>query len=579
MKILGLNIYHADSSAAVFDNEKILVAIEEERITRVKHAGGFPFESIKYCLESSQLKIDDIDQICINYNSSYNLLSKIFFTFKNLIRSYKLIKNYLFSKKLNLKKNFEIFFKLSKKINFHFCPHHISHVYSAIVPSGFEDGICLSYDGSGDFSTVEIYEFKKFQIKLINKINFPHSLGLLYQTITQYLGFDDYGDEYKVMGMAAYGKPLYEKEIRNLITVKNGEIKLNLNFFNLENLENISVHQSGIKFNKFFYKTLDHYLGGQRFINDEIEIRHFNIASSLQKVFEDSVLEICNFWNKKNYKNLCITGGCAFNTLANGKIYHTDKFKNIFIPFNPGDAGGAIGSVFHFLENKKLLKRDKSHTNPYLGKLYVKEDIMNSIKEFEKYKKSKIVYTHYENFDDLINETSNLLKKKNIIGWFQDNSEFGPRALGNRSILANPSISNVKELINKIIKKREEFRPFAPSVLKEHQEDFFNVQENFNSRYMNLVGKVKNSKKKLIPGVVHVDDTSRIHSLDEKSNRKYYKLLKEFYKKTNLPILLNTSLNIKEPICETPLDVLRSFIDTEINYIILGNIIIKNNDK
>lgn len=575
MNILGLNSYHADSSASVFKNNQLVVAIEEERLSRIKHHSGFPIRSIEYCLSVAKLKPQDIDLVCVNFNKNYNLDKKFLYLLKNFYKSKSLFQSYIKSGKANFKKDIYSFFQ--KKIKIHYSPHHLTHVYSAIVNCGFNNGLCISFDGSGDFSTMEIYEFTNLNLKLVCKTNFPHSLGIFYQAITQYLGFHDYGDEYKVMGMAAYGKPIYENQLKKIINWKNGIFNLNLNYFQINELTLAKQATKNNKFFKLYNNYLDHLLGGQRFPGEAINQRHYNIAASLQKIFENVLIEICSYWNKKNYTNLCITGGCAFNTLANGKLLSSLKLEKIYVPSNPGDGGGSLGSVYDYLINKKKYSKIIIKKNPYLGKKYTKYEVLSAIQKYEDSNKMKLKFRFFNKFDNLTAFTAKKLSQNKIVAWFQDEAEFGPRALGNRSLVANPGYKGIKNFMNSIIKQRERFRPFAPSVLSKYQSDYFIVNKNFKSPFMNLVVKVKSSKRKKILGVLNVDKTSRVHTVEKKTNIKYYKLIKSFFKQTNLPMLLNTSLNIQEPICESPEDVLKSFVNSNVSIIVINNVVIFNN--
>jgi carbamoyltransferase len=576
MKILGINSFHADSSACIIIDGKIIAAVEEERFVRIKHYKGFPVLSINFCLNYCGLKIEDIDYIAVNHNPNYNLHKKIFFGILHLLNIrfwYSKFRN--LSKKKSIKLNLYKFFGCTKNIKIQYIPHHLSHIASSVLCSGISNGLAISYDGSGDFSTFEAYSVKENNIKIIKKINFPHSLGIFYQSFTQFLGFHEYGDEYKFMGLSAYGKNQYVNKVRNLISSKNGSFQLNLKYFSHQSSIDESEFSSLSPFNDrlYSYKFINLF-GKPRGKNEIISSRHKNIAYSVQFVFEESLIRLINYYKKKTKaQNLYLSGGCALNSLANMKIINNIDFQKVFIQPNAGDAGGALGAALYVSQLRDKNFVNKKISNMYLG---IKESNKEIKRTLDKYflKNSKFIYTKYSNINKLCKVVAIKIKNNNVIAWHQGRAEFGPRALGNRSILANPSDIKIKNIINKKIKLRELFRPFAPSVIDKFADKFFNLKNNFDYTYMNAVCTVKKKMEKVIPAVLNIDNTARIHVVKKKDNSAYYKLLNYFYKLTKIPVLLNTSLNINEPISNISEDTVKTFLNSRIDVLVVENYLI-----
>ena len=575
MIILGLNLFHADSSVCLIKDGKIIHSMEEERFKRIKHYSGFPSESLNQILKNTGTRIEDIDYITTNKSSYYNILGKIRFNLSNL--GYTFINNY-FREKSNRTKSiisqlnkFGNLKNLKKIIDI---PHHLSHISYSYFLSGFEDCFGLTVDGSGDFSTSESFKIKSGKIKMLDKILFPNSLGIFYQAFTQFLGFRRYGDEYKVMSLASYGKPKFTTKIREMIEIDSQfNFKLNLKYFNHHkigfNLFNVTGYPI---FNDLFTREIEKKLGiSTRYKNQELKDTHYDIAASMQSVFEETVFDKINFIKKKtNLNKACFSGGCFFNSKMAGKIKDNTDLEDIYIGSNPGDAGGAIGSAL-YLSNKlsknfNSLKKDKiSYAFNY--------DELSTNEIFKKYD-DLITVKIVENNDELVDKTSELLKSNKIIAWFQSGSEWGPRALGFRSILANPAMKEVAEEINLRLKKRENFRPFAPSICVDDYSQYF--EDNYDCSFMNYVVKVKDNAKNKVPAIVHVDGTSRVQSVSVNDNKLFYDLIKSFKNKTGIYCLLNTSFNIDEPICESPDDAISTFLRSNLEYLIINkNILTK----
>lgn len=572
MKILGLNINHPDSSACLIVNGKILFAVEEERYSRIKHHSGFPLHSIKNCLDAGNININDVDYITINTNFFSNIFQKLKFSLKNFNSFKKLNK---LSLKNNITNNLKNYFHLKKKIKVKFIDHHDSHLYSSYFLSGFKDSVGLTIDGAGDFCSTVAYSINNNQFKILKKIYYPHSLGIFYQSMTQFLGFNDYGDEYKFMGLASFGKPIYLNKVYEIISPFNKK-----NFFNL-NLDLFSFHKNNLNFNfennspyfpDLFNSKLEDLIGfKKREKNEVIEEYHKDLAASVQFAFEEIVLSMIKYLKSKiDSENLCLSGGCALNSKMNGKLLDNKIFKNVYIQPSAGDAGGALGSAM-YIQNKYEKIDIGSFNNSLLGPSFSNNEISKSINKILNDKEFNIKY--YDNFDEIIKITASSISKKKIIAWFQDRMEWGPRALGNRSILADPRDPDIQRIINSKTKKREEFRPFAPSVLDKFKDKYF-IMNNVNSNYMLNVFRAKEITKKLAPAVVHIDGTSRVQTVSERNNQKFYNLINEFYKLTEVPILLNTSFNKNEPIVCTPEDAINCFKNTKLDILVIQNFII-----
>lgn len=564
MIILGLNIMHEDTSAVLFRNSELLSAFEEERFNKIKHTISFPINSIKRCLTDNNLNIDDIDFIAVNYDKKYNFLEKFFFYFTNL-NKINFFNNLLsIKKKISIKNIIEKELNLKVKAKIIFVPHHYAHHLSSFYFSGFKETLSLSIDGTGDFSTIEAYYFKNNTSKLILKKLFPNSLGFFYTSITQYLGFSEFGDEYKVMGLSSYGEPKYIEDFKKLITYnEKGDFIINFKYFNFST----SIFRINEK-KYFFNPNIKDLLGPPRFRDDKIEKRHQDIAATLQYIFEDIVLKLLVHLNKK-YKssNLCLSGGCMQNSSLNGKIVENTTFKNFFIPPSSGDSGGAVGAVAAFLFKNNIMLA-KSENNFYLGSQYSDNYIIdNVLKNLDK----KSIQFKKMDFDELSKYVASKISQGQLVAWFQGRMEFGPRALGNRSILCDPRNADARKLINLKIKKREEFRPFAPSVLLEHADEYFYMNNIKEIPLMNVLVKVRESVRNIIPAVVHVDNTSRVHTVSMNINKNFHQLISDFKKITGVPILLNTSFNILNPIIENPTDAYNAFIESNIDILVLNN--------
>lgn len=580
MIILGINAYHPDSSACLLMDGKIKVAIEEERLNRIKHWSGFPKLAIKECLKSQNILSEDIDIITINQNLYSNFFNKVKFVLSNQPRfNFYLSRLNSHLKKKNILETFsEEIGNLKQKCKLFKVDHHKSHVASAIFDSPFSNAVNLSIDGFGDFASLSWGVSKNKDIKIDKKILFPHSLGIFYEAFTQMLGFKNFGDEYKIMGLASHGQPSEIPKIKKFINLKkNGEFTLNLEYFthhkkNSSYSWNNCLPISPTLFNEKVYDIFD-----QKELRKDISDYHKNIAASVQKVYEEIFFNILDhIYQKYKIDNLTLSGGCAQNSSANGKITRNSKFKNIFVPSNPGDAGGAIGSAY--VAYHTLVKKKPKSINAYLGNEYSDFQVQEEIKNFKKSILEKNCSTlYFENKADVLMYTAKQLSSGKIIGWFQGKMEWGPRALGNRSILADPRNENIREIINLKIKRRENFRPFAPSILLEYAPDWFESYYD-EEPFMSRVLKFKEEKRKLVPSVVHLDGTGRLQTVNKNDNLLFYNLIDTFKSITGIPLILNTSFNENEPIVNRPKQAIDCFLRTNMDILVMGNHIIYRND-
>ena len=585
--ILGISAFYHDSAATILIDGKIVAAAQEERFTRIKHDSSFPVNSIKFVLNFAKIDLSKIDQI-VFYEKPFLKFERILETyvgfapkgFKSFTKSMPIwLKEKLFQKNLlfkNLKKIDEKFKNIEK---IHFSDHHLSHASSAFFPSPFKEAIILTADGVGEWATTTAAFGKENNLEIKKEIHFPHSLGLLYSAFTYYVGFKVNSGEYKLMGLAPYGNPIFKDKIYQLIDVKkDGTFRLDQSYFNYAT----GLTMINEKFCNLFGQKPRHSE------IDKITQFHMDIAASIQTVTEEIILKLVrSIKNDFECENLCLAGGVALNCVANGKIIKENIFKNVWIQPAAGDAGGSLGAALAFWhidqKNRRKIETDDSMQGSYLGPEFSQNQIENILKE---------IGANFEvlNEDEIIEKTALNLSNGKTIGWHQGRMEFGPRALGARSILADPRSIHMQKNLNLKIKYRESFRPFAPSILKDEVESWFDL--NIESPYMLLVSKVKKDKclemtseqKKLfgidklniqrskIPAVTHVDYTARIQTVTKKNNLKYYKLISKFNEQTGCPILVNTSFNIRgEPIVNTPKDAFRCFMGTNLDQLVIGN--------
>ena len=573
MYILGINAYHGDSSACLIKDGSLVCATEEERIRRIKHWAGFPSEAIRFCLQEEGITIDEVDYITISRDPSANFYKKLLYALRYSMNIYKAWDRlYNLKKVKSVKKELAKLFQLAPsdiKAQVYNIEHHKSHIASSFFASSFQQSAILSIDGFGDFSSTMTALGDGNSFKVLKEVNYPHSLGIFYTVATQFLGFTNYGDEYKVMGLSSYGSPKYLKELEQIIFLKDdGFFKLNKKYFR-HFTEGVAMDwQGGIPvIEPLFTQQWEMLFGPSRAPGDKLDQRHFDLASSVQKITENIIFHMLNYLYKETgCENICITGGVAQNSVANGKILDNTPFKNIYIPAAGHDAGTSIGSALylynHILDNNRM----PVIYSAYLGMKSTHEEIVSILKN------KGVGYTILSD-DDLFDRVVKKLVDGGVVGWFQGRAEFGPRALGNRSILCDPRRNDAKDLINSKIKRRESFRPFAPSILRESVLEYFTHDDIVP--FMEKVFDIRPDKYLEIPAVTHVDGTGRLQSVDKNISPRYYRLISTFAKKTGVPILLNTSFNENEPIVNSPEEALDCFLRTDMDMLVMENIIIE----
>lgn len=574
MTILGINAYHADSSAAIFKDGKLIAAIEEERFRRVKHWAGFPSKAIEFCLQEAEVNLDQVNWITIGRNPKAKLSKKLWFLLQDPFAGFNTVKTRLQNRKKisSLEKEFAIHFgadisAIKSKIKH--IEHHRSHMASAFFPSPFDESAILSIDGSGDFTTTMIGTGKGSHIEVMDSVDFPVSCGLFYTAFTQFLGFPHYGDEYKVMGLAPYGQPKYADKVRQVLNFKNnGLFDWDTRFFKsprevVVTYGNNHIPEVGNLFSDHFVKVF----GPPRKAGDELLQQHKDLASSVQHVTEELLIHILNSLHQKTgLKNVCIAGGVAQNSVANGKIIERTGFEKLYIPSAGHDAGLSMGSALYHYHHDLARPRTSPVLSAYTGSRFTNEQIETILK------KRGITYARMED-NALYEKVVNKLTEPGVVGWFSGRAEFGPRALGARSIIADPRNAKAKDLLNSKIKRRESFRPFAPSILKEYTGEYFEKVEDVP--FMEKVFPIRKEKREIIPAVTHVDGTGRLQTVMKDVSPRYYALIDTFRQKTGVPILLNTSFNENEPIVNTPEEALDCFLRTQMDMLVLENCVIE----
>lgn len=574
MIIVGINAYHADASAAIFVDGKMVAAIEEERFRRKKHWAGFPEMAIKFCLHEAGIGFNEVDYWAIGRDPRAKFFKKILYLIKNPTGSFSAIADRF----ANSRKAASIEDELAKLSSLQAntftgkiqnIEHHRSHIASAFFASPFQEAACLSIDGSGDFSTTMTAIGKGNEIKILQSVDFPHSIGIFYTAFTQLLGFPYYGDEYKVMGMAPYGQPKYLHLLEDVVTLTDdGLFKLNLQYFRTGTAGIISYDDDHTPVLANLYsKKMIEIFGQPRKKEEPLTQYHKDLAASVQRFTEKIIFHILNHLQKQTgLKNICIAGGVAQNSVANGKILSNTSFTNLYIPSAGHDAGISMGAALYTQHQLMQFPRQPVIKNAYTGSRFSNQEIKKILAE------KNISFTEMAD-TDLYEHVTDCLINGGVVGWFTGRAEFGPRALGGRSIIADPRRNDAKEILNLKVKRRESFRPFAPSILKEYVADFFEITGDVP--FMEKVFPIKKEKQALVPAVTHVDGTGRLQTVDKEISPRYYALIDCFRKKTGIPILLNTSFNENEPIVNNPLEALDCFQRTNMDMLVMENIVLQ----
>jgi len=577
MIILGLNAFHGDSSAALVRDGVLVAAAEEERFRRIKHWAGFPSQSIAYCLREAGVSLSDVDHVAVNQDNHANLLRKLRYVLTNVSKvglAFERIRNRRERQRIPelLEKTFP---KDRFSGTFHNVEHHFAHLSSAFHVSPFQDAVVVSVDGFGDFSSAAWGVGHGTDISIDGRVLFPHSLGIFYQALSQYLGFPHYGDEYKVMGLAPYGSPSAMDAMRKIVKLlPSGGFELDLAYFTHDKQGRPYQWSGGApEFADLFSPALEDLLGPRRRSDEPLEDRHRDIAHSVQAMYEVAFFHLIEGLQKvSGLTDIALAGGCAANSVANGKVRRKTLFKRVYVQAAAGDAGGAIGSAFgvwHQLGGQRSFVMNHAYWGPHFDHASIEDLIKN-----ERAKIAAAQCAVVEELDEaeLCRSIAAAIADGKVVGWFQGRMEWGPRALGNRSILCDPRRADMKALLNAKIKRRESFRPFAPSVLEEEISNWF--EESDAVPFMMQVFQIQKDKRERIPAVTHVDGSGRLQTVSRQTNPLYHRLIASFHSLTGVPMVLNTSFNENEPVVCQPNEALDCFLRTNMDILVLGNTVI-----
>jgi carbamoyltransferase len=562
MYILGINYYFHDSTACILKDGKLIAAIEEERLSRDKHSRDFPRKAIARCLCMAGIGYEEIHHIAVSIKPSHNWNKKLGFTFQNLKSFVPFFKHEVVHA-YNKQEGFWSWYKhyygdKSKGPKVHFIPHHYCHAPASFFISPYEEAALMSLDGSGEWATTWLGYGKGNTVKQLGESFFPHSMGSFYEAVTQFCGFRTNYDEGKTMGLAPMGDAApFKEKVKEILQIDaNGNLKIDLSYFEYQ-------HMGWRRCSQKFYDTFGPPRVG---MNSPFEDHHMNTAAAFQEVLEDRALEIADIlYEKTKADYLVISGGVSLNSVMNGRIVRESPFKDVFVIPAAGDNGTALGAAFYLYNGIFGKERTYVLNDPYVGTHYTNEEIKKVLDG------AKLQYEFHE---DIIEVASELLVEGKIIGWFQHAMEIGPRALGSRSILANPAFPNMKDKINAEVKFREAYRPFAPSVIKDAAKDFFEI--DVEAPFMLKVCDVKPDKRDVIPAVTHVDGSARVQTVSRETHERYYDLIRKMGDKTGVPVVLNTSFNIQgEPLVESPKDAVRCFYSTGLDALVIGNYVLK----
>ena len=583
--ILGINAYHGDSAACLVVDGKLVAASEEERFRRLKHWAGFPSESVRACLAQGGISLSEVDAVAINQDARANLWKKM--AYMAIHRpDLSLIVDRIRNKRERAGVGEELaraFPGETLRAEMRDVEHHLAHLGSAFLVSPFDQAVVVSVDGFGDFASAAWGTGAGSDIEVEDKVYFPHSLGIFYQAMTQYLGFPHYGDEYKVMGLAPYGQPKYMDAMRKIVLLEDdGSFKLALQFFR-HHREKVEYEwdDGEPKVGTLFSPALEDLLGPARKPADELTQFHRDLARSTQAMYEEAFFHLLNRLHERHgSSNLALAGGCAMNSVANGKVYRNTPFERVYIQSAAGDAGGAIGAAFLVSHSMERAGRDGasaparfSMDHAYWGPEYTPSDIRSLLAErLAELLAAGCVVEEAQSEDAVCTRTAQALADGKVVGWFQGRMEWGPRALGNRSILGDPRRTDMKELLNLKIKRRESFRPFAPSILREHVAEWFETDDDVP--FMMQVYQIREEKRAAVPAVTHVDGSGRLQTVSRATNSRYYKLIENFNRLTGVPMLLNTSFNENEPVVCRPVEALDCFLRTRMDVLVLGDFLV-----
>jgi carbamoyltransferase len=578
MIILGLNAFHGDSAAAIIRDGKLIAAAEEERFRRIKHWAGFPSQAIAYCLRESGLALSDIQHVAVNQDSRANLVRKL-----RYLATSRPDPRLVIGRLRNRRARESIPELLSASLpgarfqgEVHQVEHHLAHLSSAFHVSPFAEAVVVSVDGFGDFASGAWGIGKGKDISVDGRVYFPHSLGVFYQALTQYLGFPHYGDEYKVMGLAPYGKPTFMDAMRKIVRVQpDGTYRLDLSYFRHHKEQTAYQWEGGSpEFSDLFAPSLEGLLGPARRPEDPLDDHHRDIARSVQEMYEEAFFHLIGRLHERyRFDDLALAGGCAMNSVANGKVRRMTPFRRVYVQSAAGDAGGAIGAAFaiwHKLGGDRSFVMDHAYWGPQFGAGEIQALIAARQSELDE---AGCSVESIADEGELCRRTAAAVAGGNVVGWFQGRMEWGPRALGNRSIVCDPRRADMKAILNAKIKRRESFRPFAPSVLEDAVADWF--EEDDAVPFMMQVFQIREEKRGLIPAVTHVDGSGRLQTVYRHTNPRYYRLIEAYRDLTGVPMVLNTSFNENEPVVCEPVQALDCFLRTRMDVLVMDSMFIE----
>ena len=577
MLILGLNMFHADASAAILQDGEVIFAVAEERLNRIKHYAGFPVLAIKACLDAAGAKITDVDHVAVGQDSDANLAKKVQYALANPSRILNFIRLRQLKEAMRdvrslLAQAFEVDAS-ALRFQEHHVEHHIAHIASAYFCSPWEKAAGFSYDGSGDFVSTMMARCEDSEIEVLDRVYLPHSLGSFYTMICEFIGYKKYGDEGKVMGLAPYGKPTYSRQVGEIAILRNGSFQLNLDYFQpLGSNQGMRVLPNGtVRLARHFSDCMKKLFGAPREPHAEITQRDMDLAYAMQNRFEEIFFHLLNRLHERvPVDELVMAGGCALNSVANGKLFSETPFRDTWIQPAAGDEGLAIGAALYTCCSILRQPRRYVMKDSYLGPEFSSSRIESDLKT------ANLRYQKLES-EPLLDAVATQIAAGNVVGWFQGRMEWGPRALGNRSIVAHPGLPEMKDTLNARIKHREWFRPFAPSILAERQSEYF--EHDHPSPFMLHVYKIRPEKRAQLSAVNHVDNTGRLQTVTRKENPLYYGLIQAFERKTGIPVILNTSFNENEPIVCTPAEAIDCFKRTRMDALAIGPYLVQKTEN
>lgn len=576
MYILGINAYHGDSSACIFHGGQLVAAAEEERFRRIKHWAGFPSESIRYCLAEAGVALSGVAHVAVNTDPQAHFLKKVSYSFRK-----RPDVKFVLDRIKNKRERAGIAESLTQAFpndafggEVHHVEHHLAHLASAYLVGPFDQSVAVSVDGFGDFSSAAWGVGNGQSLSVDTQVFFPHSLGIFYQAMTQFLGFPHYGDEYKVMGLAPYGKPAFLEQMQRVVRLlDDGRFELDLRFFRHHQEKTSYEWQNGVpSFGDLFSEKLEGLLGFPRRDPKELlEAHHHDLARSTQAMYEEAFFNLLGATHARyGVDSLCLAGGCGMNSVANGKIISHTPFKQVYVQSAAGDAGGAVGAAAVVAAGLDERRESFQMEHAYWGPQFSDNEIRTLLDENKsELAEASCAVSEIVDEDMLCKRTAEAIAEGKVIGWFQGRMEWGPRALGNRSILGDPRRTDMKDILNLKIKRRESFRPFAPSILREAVADWFEQEDDVP--FMMKVFQIREEQRARIPAVTHVDGSGRLQTVTQKTNPRYYRLIAAFRDLTGVPVLLNTSFNENEPVVCRPEEALDCFLRTKMDVLVMGN--------